>query len=286
MKYLGIQIDNKRNYFKTQRDKIIQKKYMNVTNINFNDIRLNSKEYLKKLMIKWNRNIWEDELEMKTSLQIYKKAQYHNKSAAALLANHHIMFGTTSTWHWLEAGHGKGPCDGIGGSVKKMAETAVKRGAVLSDTDTFFEYFRGTRGGKMQFVRVTIEDVQESSDLMQSWKQTPTVGFMSSHSVIRESFTSVKHPAVVLAATVMEYSFQPVMAGPRQKSKPLRFLMPLWTTLLALLQLTSPLSTTVLSLLLLMPYLPPPLSTTALAPLQLRTHLPSLRGQQLWLYSG
>ena len=50
-------------------------------------------------------------------------SQYRNKSAAALLANHHIMFGTTSTWHWLEAGHGKGPCDGIGGSVKKMAET-------------------------------------------------------------------------------------------------------------------------------------------------------------------
>ena len=46
---------------------------MNVTNINFNDIRLNSKEYLKQFMIKWDRNIWEDELEMKTSLQIYAK---------------------------------------------------------------------------------------------------------------------------------------------------------------------------------------------------------------------
>ena len=46
---------------------------MNVTNINFNYIRLNSKEYLKQFMIKWDRNIWEDELEMKTSLHIYKK---------------------------------------------------------------------------------------------------------------------------------------------------------------------------------------------------------------------
>ena len=32
---------------------------MNVTNINFYDIRLNSKEYLKQFMIKWDRNIWE-----------------------------------------------------------------------------------------------------------------------------------------------------------------------------------------------------------------------------------
>ena len=38
------------------------RKYMNVTNINFNDIRLNSKEYLKQFMIKWGRNIQEDEL--------------------------------------------------------------------------------------------------------------------------------------------------------------------------------------------------------------------------------
>ena len=45
---------------------------MNVTNINFNYIILNSKEYLKQFMIKWDRNKWEDDLEMKTSLQIYK----------------------------------------------------------------------------------------------------------------------------------------------------------------------------------------------------------------------
>ena len=43
---------------------------MNVTNINFNDIRLNSKEYLKHFMIKWDQNIREDELVMKTGLQI------------------------------------------------------------------------------------------------------------------------------------------------------------------------------------------------------------------------
>ena len=36
----------------------------------------------------------------------------------------------------------------------------------------------------MQFVRVTNEDVQESSDLMQSWKQTSIIGLMSSHSII------------------------------------------------------------------------------------------------------
>ena len=66
---------------------------MNVTNINFNDIRLNSKEYLKQFMMKWDRNIWEMELEMKTSLQIYKKFKnylgeeeiYDNRPSSTIL---------------------------------------------------------------------------------------------------------------------------------------------------------------------------------------------------------
>ena len=62
-----IETEQETKWIKTTR------KYMNVTNINFNDIRLNSKEYLKQFMIKWDLNIWEDELEMKTSLQIYKQ---------------------------------------------------------------------------------------------------------------------------------------------------------------------------------------------------------------------
>ena len=62
-----IETERETRWIKTTR------KYINVTNINFNYIRLNSKEYLKQFMIKWDRYIWEDELEMKTSLQIYKK---------------------------------------------------------------------------------------------------------------------------------------------------------------------------------------------------------------------
>ena len=62
----------------------ITRKYMKVTNININDIRLNSKEYLKQFMIKWVRNIWEDELEIKTSLQIYKKGTLVKKKCMTI----------------------------------------------------------------------------------------------------------------------------------------------------------------------------------------------------------
>ena len=45
---------------------------MKDVNISFNDIHQKSQEYLKQLMIKWDLNIWKAELEMKTTLQIYK----------------------------------------------------------------------------------------------------------------------------------------------------------------------------------------------------------------------
>ena len=49
------------------------RKYMKDVTISFNDIYQKSKEYLEQFMIKWDLNIWKAELEMKTSLQIYKK---------------------------------------------------------------------------------------------------------------------------------------------------------------------------------------------------------------------
>ena len=51
-----------------------------------------SKEYLKQLMIKWDLNIWKAELEMKTSLQIYKnnyfgeENMYDNRPSSTILS--------------------------------------------------------------------------------------------------------------------------------------------------------------------------------------------------------
>ena len=53
---LTIETEQETKWIKTTR------KYMKVTQINFNDIRLNSKEYLKQFMITWDRNIWEEKL--------------------------------------------------------------------------------------------------------------------------------------------------------------------------------------------------------------------------------
>ena len=39
-------------------------------------------------------------------------SQYRNKSIFHIIANHLQLFGAKGSWQYLEAGHGKGPCDG------------------------------------------------------------------------------------------------------------------------------------------------------------------------------
>ena len=47
-----------------------------------------------------------------------------------MTANHNSDFGFPAVWNYFEAGHGKGPCDGVGGTEKRMADEAVKTGKV------------------------------------------------------------------------------------------------------------------------------------------------------------
>ena len=46
-------------------------------------------------------------------------SQYRNKHLMYIIAQHDNMFGIPCTWPYFESGHGKGPCDGIGGSSKR-----------------------------------------------------------------------------------------------------------------------------------------------------------------------
>lgn len=66
-------------------------------------------------------------------------SQYRNKTIFHLVANHQETFGIDAKWNYFEAGHGKGPCDGLGGSTKRLANEAVKSGKVIiQDANVFF----------------------------------------------------------------------------------------------------------------------------------------------------
>jgi hypothetical protein len=89
-------------------------------------------------------------------------SQYRNKSIVKLIANHERLFsGVKCTWEFLETGHGKGPCDGVGGAVKKTAETAVKKGAIISCADEFYSWAKNS-GGNIEYVFVTEADVNKA----------------------------------------------------------------------------------------------------------------------------
>lgn len=51
-------------------------------------------------------------------------AQYKNKKNFINLCYHKQDFGVEAEWHFSATAHGKGPCDGVGGSVKRLAARA------------------------------------------------------------------------------------------------------------------------------------------------------------------
>ena len=51
-------------------------------------------------------------------------AQYKNRKNFINLCHHNDDFGMPAEWHFFATSHGKGPCDGVGGTVKRLAARA------------------------------------------------------------------------------------------------------------------------------------------------------------------
>ena len=70
-------------------------------------------------------------------------SQYRNKTIFYLLSRHKELFDVTASWNYFEAGHGKGPCDGVGGCGKRMADEAVRQQkANIQDASEKVQYNR------------------------------------------------------------------------------------------------------------------------------------------------
>ena len=68
-------------------------------------------------------------------------SQYRNKTIFKIISCHEEYFGVMASWNYMEAGHGKGPCDPSGGVAKRKADQAVKNGKfVIQDAIDFFEW--------------------------------------------------------------------------------------------------------------------------------------------------
>lgn len=69
------------------------------------------------------------------------RSQFKNKKSFANLANHFEDFGIQADWHFFATAHGKGPSDGLGGQVKRLARLAsLKMGSeshIISPNDFY-----------------------------------------------------------------------------------------------------------------------------------------------------
>ena len=71
-----------------------------------------------------------------------------------------------ASWNYFEAGYGKGPCDGIGGTAKCMADEAIKHGKVeIQDALDFYRWAKESQGeSKVHFVFVSKDDITKNAE--------------------------------------------------------------------------------------------------------------------------
>lgn len=157
-------------------------------------------------------------LKMKPGLQLVHYIsdspanQYRNKFMLKFISDHCSLFpGIKATWEYLEAGHGKGPCDGVGGSVKKSLETYVKRGNVVRNANDVMLWADNVES-VVKILLVTAQEIKSCEAKLR--KAMYVKGLNSIHSVrpgnshlmIRE--TSCYEPCCRHTVTVNNHGWQ------------------------------------------------------------------------------
>ena len=86
-------------------------------------------------------------------------SQYKNRFIFWMVANHPDTFGCRAVWHYLETGHGKGPCNGLGGSLKRNAQTAASAGiAIVCNAPTMYLWAKDRPNSSIQYCYVDVYD--------------------------------------------------------------------------------------------------------------------------------
>ena len=114
-------------------------------------------------------------------------SQYRNRFVAHMVHNFPVLFkGLNATWTWYEVGHGKGPCDGAGGAVKRKADNIIKRPNVLIENAEDF-VSTVSKETEMTLFKVTPEQVAKERKVIVSWKATGVKDIMLAHAIVNRS---------------------------------------------------------------------------------------------------
>ena len=92
-----------------------------------------------------------------------------------------------ATWNYFEAGHGKGTCDGLGGTAKRMADEAVKTGKVtIQDPNEFYDWSQSSycSMSNVQFHFVSKNECEATAVSESKTNPKPIKGTMKIHAVV------------------------------------------------------------------------------------------------------
>ena len=104
--------------------------------------------------------------------------QYRNRTVVHLISKFSALCnGIQAAWCWLKGGHGKGPCDGVGGNLKKRADNLVTGGAVMRNISEFVTVIE-LSGLKSELITVTPPDVEEVQEMISTWPILAVKGLM------------------------------------------------------------------------------------------------------------
>ena len=88
--------------------------------------------------------------------------QYRNKKNFYLMSTIPFLLGFKQvTWNFSEKSHGKGAPDGVGGAVKRIADTSVNMGADIQTPDEFYRFLKRQESSKIKFFWVCEEDIRK-----------------------------------------------------------------------------------------------------------------------------
>ena len=107
-------------------------------------------------------------------------SQYRNRYACQMLKRASHLFGIRITWNWLEAGHGKGPCDGVGGALKGLADRTVKSCGSIQTVDEFISVVQ-PQTVKINLLKATSDEIKSNSKVVESWKSREVRGITTVH---------------------------------------------------------------------------------------------------------
>ena len=95
------------------------------------------------------------------------------------------IFNCKASWNCMEAGHGKGPCDPIGGTAKRKADQAVKNGRfVIQDAVDFYEWSK-QESSAIKYVYLSTEEYEMSANFLKALRKNldSVNGTMKLHAV-------------------------------------------------------------------------------------------------------